>query len=70
MSAPGPIRVAVIDVSEPLTDLDCRRDGDSPYVAAWILVCRAGRPLAGQAAGGTGGVTAGRPAPVAGLRFR
>ena len=45
MSAPGPIRVAVIDVSEPLTDLDCRRDGDSPYVAAWILVCRAGRPL-------------------------
>jgi GT2 family glycosyltransferase len=45
MSAPGPIRVAVIDVSEPLTDLDCRRDGESPYVAAWILVCRAGRPL-------------------------
>jgi GT2 family glycosyltransferase len=45
MSAPGPIRVAVIDVSEPIADLDCRRDGESPYVAAWILVCRAGRPL-------------------------
>jgi GT2 family glycosyltransferase len=45
MSAPGPIRVAVIDVCEPIADLDCRRDGDSPYVAAWILVRRAGRPL-------------------------
>ena len=45
MSSPGPIRVAVIDTCEAIGDLDCRRDGESPYVAAWILVCRAGRPL-------------------------
>jgi GT2 family glycosyltransferase len=45
MSAPGPIRVAVIDTSKPIGDLDCRRAGESRYVAAWILVCRAGRPL-------------------------
>ena len=45
MSAPGPIHVAVIDVCEPITDLDCRRDGESPYVAAWILAAATGRPL-------------------------
>src|SRR6202044_1162576 len=38
-------RVAVIDVAEPLTDLDCGRAEQPPYTAAWVLVCKAGRPL-------------------------
>jgi GT2 family glycosyltransferase len=45
MSAPGPIRVAVVDVSAPLRDLDCTREAAPPYERAWILACRAGRPL-------------------------
>lgn len=45
MSAPGPIRVAVVDVSAPLHDLDCTRAAPPPYQGAWILACRAGRPL-------------------------
>jgi cellulose synthase/poly-beta-1,6-N-acetylglucosamine synthase-like glycosyltransferase len=45
MSVPGPIRVAVIDVAEPIVDLDCRRECDPPYVAAWVLACREGQPL-------------------------
>jgi GT2 family glycosyltransferase len=39
------VRVAVIDVAGPLADLDCGRAEQPPYTAAWILVCRAGRPL-------------------------
>ena len=45
MSAPGPIRVAVIDIDRPLTDLDCTRSTAPPYAGAWILACRSGRPL-------------------------
>ncbi|MGD0706737.1 MAG: glycosyltransferase, partial [Trebonia sp.] len=41
----APVRVAVIDVAGPLADLDCGRAEQPPYTAAWILVCRAGRPL-------------------------
>jgi GT2 family glycosyltransferase len=45
MSAPGPIRVAVVDVSAPLQDLDCTREAAPPYIGAWVLACRGGRPL-------------------------
>lgn len=45
MTAPGPARVAMIDVANPLSDLDCTRDGAPPYEEAWILACRSGRPL-------------------------
>src|SRR3984885_1759051 len=45
MSAPGPIRGAVIDLDRPLSDLDCTRATTPPYAAAWILACRTGRPL-------------------------
>ncbi len=45
MTAPGPMRVAVIDVDDPLTDLDCSREDTPPYAGAWILACRDGRPL-------------------------
>ena len=45
MSVPGPIHVAVIDVGQPIVDLDCTRVCDPPYAAAWILACRDGRPL-------------------------
>jgi GT2 family glycosyltransferase len=45
MTAPGPIRVAVVDVAAPLADLDCTRPVDPPYESAWILACRGGRPL-------------------------
>jgi GT2 family glycosyltransferase len=41
----APVRVAVIDVAGPLADLDCSRAEQPPYTAAWILVCRDGRPL-------------------------
>jgi GT2 family glycosyltransferase len=41
----APVRVAVIDVAEPLADLDCGRAGQPPYTAAWILVCQDGHPL-------------------------
>jgi GT2 family glycosyltransferase len=45
MSGPGPIHVAVIDVGQPIVDLDCTRASEPPYAAAWILACRHGRPL-------------------------
>jgi GT2 family glycosyltransferase len=45
MTPPGPARVAVIDVADPLSDLDCTRRGAPPYAGAWILACRSGRPL-------------------------
>lgn len=45
MSGPGPIRVAVIDIAQPIAELDCSRDRQPPYAAAWILACRDGRPL-------------------------
>jgi len=45
MSHPGPIRVAVIDIAQPIVDLDCRRRQEPPYAAAWVLACRDGRPL-------------------------
>jgi GT2 family glycosyltransferase len=41
----APVRVAVIDIAGPLTELDCQRSEQPPYTAAWILVCRAGHPL-------------------------
>jgi GT2 family glycosyltransferase len=41
----APVRVAAIDVAGPLTDIDCGRAGQPPYTAAWILVCKDGRPL-------------------------
>ncbi len=45
MNAPAPIRVAVIDVAQPILDLDCTRDCEPPYAAAWVLACRDGQPL-------------------------
>jgi GT2 family glycosyltransferase len=45
MTAPGPLRVAVVDVAQPIHDLDCTRATAPPYVGAWILACRSGRPL-------------------------
>ncbi|HTU84416.1 MAG TPA: glycosyltransferase [Solirubrobacteraceae bacterium] len=45
MSVPGPILVAVIDISEPLSDLDCTRSAGPPYREVWLLVCQGGRPL-------------------------
>ena len=45
MSAPGPVRVAVVDIARPLHDLDCTRAAAPPYAGAWILACRDGRPL-------------------------
>jgi GT2 family glycosyltransferase len=41
----APVRVAVIDVAEPIRDLDCTRGSAPPYAGAWILACRSGRPL-------------------------
>jgi GT2 family glycosyltransferase len=41
----APVRVAVIDVAGPLADIDCGRAEPPAYTAAWILVCKAGRPL-------------------------
>jgi GT2 family glycosyltransferase len=45
LNSTAPVRVAVIDVAEPLADLDCERAEQPPYTAAWILVRKAGRPL-------------------------
>jgi GT2 family glycosyltransferase len=45
MTPPGPIRVAVVDLANPLGDLDCTRDSAPPYAGAWILACHSGRPL-------------------------
>jgi GT2 family glycosyltransferase len=45
MNAPGPLRVAVIDVANPISDLDCTRAAQPPYAGAFILACRSGRPL-------------------------
>ena len=45
MKMPGPVRVAVIDVTDPLSDLDCARPDQPPYASAFILACRSGRPL-------------------------
>jgi len=39
----SPVRVAVMDLADPLSDLDCTRPSGPPYTAAWILVCRSGR---------------------------
>lgn len=41
----SPVRVAVIDVAEPIEDLDCTRSEQPPYTSAWILACRSGIPL-------------------------
>ena len=41
----SPVRVAIIDVEEPLSDLSCTRPLAPPYRAAWILVCNSGYPL-------------------------
>jgi Glycosyl transferase family 2 len=45
MKMPGPVRVAVIDVADPLSDLDCARTAEPPYAGAFILACRSGCPL-------------------------
>jgi GT2 family glycosyltransferase len=45
MSAAGPIRVAIVDIADQLTDLDCSRASEPPYAGAWVLACRHGRPL-------------------------
>jgi cellulose synthase/poly-beta-1,6-N-acetylglucosamine synthase-like glycosyltransferase len=45
MNAPGPIRVAMIDVARPIADLDCTRASGTPYAGAWVLACRDRRPL-------------------------
>ena len=45
MNMPDPVRVAVVDVSDPLSDLDCARTAEPPYAGAFILACRSGRPL-------------------------
>jgi GT2 family glycosyltransferase len=45
MKMPGPLRVAVIDVTDPLSDLDCARADQPPYAGAFILACRSGCPL-------------------------
>ena len=45
MKLTSPARVAVVDLAEPLPDLDCARQKPPRYTAAWILACRAGRPL-------------------------
>jgi hypothetical protein len=42
---PGPVRVAVVDLANPLGDLDCARSASPPYASAWILACRSGYPL-------------------------
>jgi GT2 family glycosyltransferase len=42
---PSPVLVAVLDVAEPIGDLDCSRPQAPPYTGAWILVCRSGHPL-------------------------
>ena len=41
----SPVLVAVVDVAEPIGDLDCSRPLAPPYTGAWILACRSGRPL-------------------------
>ncbi len=41
----SPVRVAMIDVAEPLSDLDCTRSLAPPYTGAWILVCNSGYPV-------------------------
>jgi GT2 family glycosyltransferase len=41
----SPIRIAIIDIAEPLRDLDCTRQEEPPYTGAWILVCDSGYPL-------------------------
>lgn len=45
MGLRSPVRVAIVDVAEPLGDLDCTRLLAPPYTGAWILACRSGRPL-------------------------
>jgi len=42
---PSPVLVAVVDVAEPIGDLDCSRPLAPPYTGAWILACRSGHPL-------------------------
>ena len=41
----SPVRVAIVDVAAPVSDLDCTRPVAPPYTGAWILVCCSGRPL-------------------------
>jgi GT2 family glycosyltransferase len=45
MSAPSPVRVAMLDLDVPLEDLDCTREAGRPYGGVWILACRDGKPL-------------------------
>lgn len=41
----SPVRVAVIDLANPFSDLDCTRPLEPRYTAAWILVCHSGRAV-------------------------
>ena len=43
----SPVRVAVIDLANPLSDLDCTRPSGPPSTAAWVLICRSGRTVGG-----------------------
>jgi GT2 family glycosyltransferase len=45
MRMPAPVRVAVVDIAGPLSDLDCARHETPPYTGAFILACRSGCPL-------------------------
>jgi GT2 family glycosyltransferase len=42
---PGPVRVAVVDLAQPLTALDCTRADGGRYEHAWILAVRDGQPV-------------------------
>lgn len=45
MTSTAPIKVLILDVDAPISELDCARDGSPPYAGAWILAHRGGRPL-------------------------
>ena len=41
----SPVRVAIVDIADLPSNLDCMRQAEPPYTSAWILICRAGCPL-------------------------
>ena len=45
MIGQAPVRVAQVDLADPIRDIDCIRPDGSLYGAAWILVRHGGRPL-------------------------
>ena len=75
MSTPGPIRVAVVDVSAPLRDVDCTREAAPPYgvpgsspvdadarwaASSWRWTARGSRPRCSSASCGRSSATPGR----------